>query len=75
MAAVYFIYSNNLLRASLTDKLHQIVPEINSTMLYQWKNAQGKWQITDKPPQKGIIYKTVSSHDQINVITKAQKKK
>lgn len=28
----------------------------SSTPVYQWRDAQGNWQVTDEPPPQGISY-------------------
>ena len=63
-----YIYQDDALQTKLIGKVHQIVPELNDSTLYKWKNSKGEWQITDTPPRKEIPFSTISSQDQINVI-------
>lgn len=67
-AASYYIYQDKALRSKLMGKVHQVAPELNQSTLYKWKNNKGEWQITDKPPVKGIAFTTINSSDQINVM-------
>lgn len=66
--ASFFIYQDDALRTKLISKVHQVAPELNQSTLYKWKNSKGEWQITDKPPHKGIVFTTISSQDQINIM-------
>jgi predicted PurR-regulated permease PerM len=36
--------------------------------LYQWKNAQGEWQVTDTPPADGIEYERQDYRSDLNVL-------
>ena len=65
----YYLYQNEDLLNTLIGKVHQVAPELNKSTLYKWQNAKGEWQVTDKPPGKGTTYTTVTSQDQINIIS------
>ena len=64
----FYIYQDKSLQKKLVGKVHQVAPELNRSTLYKWQNSKGEWQITDKPPAKGITFTTVTSQDQINVM-------
>jgi hypothetical protein len=66
--AAFYLYQDKSLQRKLVGKVHQVAPELNHSTLYKWQNNKGEWQITDKPPAKGISFTTISSQDQINVI-------
>ena len=72
-----YLYLDKPLRNKLLGQFHQIAPELNQSTLYKWKNSKGEWQITDKPPRKGIVFTTIHTQDQINVMPSqpSQKKK
>jgi len=70
-----YIYQNKTLKNKLIGKVHKVVPELNNSTLYKWKNGDGEWQVTDKPPAKGIPYTSVSSQDQMNIMPSTLKKK
>jgi hypothetical protein len=70
-----YIYQDEALQKKLIGKVHQVAPELNKSILYKWKNAKGEWQVTDKPPAKGIAFTTITSQDQINVMPSPDKKK
>lgn len=70
-----YIYQDDILRSKLLGKVHQVVPEINKSTLYKWQNSKGEWQVTDKPPQKGIAFTTITTQDQVNVMPGPTKKK
>lgn len=63
-----YVYQDEALQEKLMGKVHQVAPKLNQSTLYKWQNDKGEWQITDKPPRKGISFSTISSQDQINVI-------
>lgn len=66
--ATFYIYQDKNLQKDLMGKVHEVAPELNQSTLYKWQNSKGEWQITDKPPAKGISFITISSQDQINVM-------
>ncbi len=66
--AALYLYLDDALFTKLMGKVHQVAPELNKSTLYKWKNSKGEWQITDKPPHKGIIFTTITSQDQINIM-------
>lgn len=66
--AALYIYQDEALQKQLLGKVHQIAPELNKSTLYKWKNEKGEWQVTDKPPRKGILFTTITSQDQINIM-------
>ena len=68
LASAFYIYQDKTLQKQLLGKFHQVAPELNQSTLYKWQNSKGEWQITDKPPAKGVTFTTVSSKDQINVM-------
>lgn len=70
-----YVYQDDSLQIKLLGKVHQVAPELNQSILYKWKNNKGEWQITDKPPLKGVAYTTVTSQDQINVMPSPSNKK
>jgi len=72
--ATLYIYLDEALQQKLLGKVHQVAPELNNSTLYKWQNSKGEWQITDKPPRKGVAFTTISSQDQINVMPGLQKK-
>jgi len=74
VAATYYIYQDDALRTKLIGKVHKVVPELNNSTLYKWKNNKGEWQITDKPPAKGITFTTINTQDQVNVMPGPSKK-
>jgi len=67
--AAFYLYQDKRLQQKLVGKVHQVAPELNRSTLYKWQNSKGEWQITDKPPAKGIAFTTVNSQDQINVMS------
>ena len=75
LTASLYIYQDEALQVKLMGKVHQIAPELNQSTLYKWKNSKGEWQITDKPPHKGIDFTTISSQDQVNIMPSPPKKK
>lgn len=73
--AAFYIYQDESLQMKLMGKVHEIAPELNQSTLYKWQNSKGEWQITDKPPAKGITFTTINSQDQINVMPSPSTKK
>ena len=74
-SAALYIYQDQVLQTKLLGKVYQVAPELNKSILYKWKNSRSEWQITDKPPNKGIPFTTVSSQDQINIMPSLSKDK
>ena len=75
LTASIYVYQDEALQVRLMGKVHQIAPELNQSTLYKWKNSKGEWQITDKPPRKGVIYTTINSQDQLNIMPSPSSKK
>lgn len=73
--AALYIYQDEALQTKLMGKVHQVAPELNKSTLYKWQNSKGEWQVTDKPPAKGIPFTTITSQDQINVMPSPSSKK
>ena len=72
--AALYIYLDEALQKKLLGKVHQVAPKLNKSTLYKWQNSKGEWQITDKPPSKGVTFTTITSQDQINVMPSPPKK-
>lgn len=66
--AALYIYQDEALQKKLLGKVHQVAPELNQSTLYKWQDKKGVWQISDKPPSKGITFTTITSQDQVNVM-------
>ncbi len=75
VTSALYIYQDETLQNKLLGKVHQVAPELNNSTLYKWQNNKGEWQVSDKPPQKGITFTTISSQDQVNVMPSAPNKK
>lgn len=43
-------------------------PPPTITTLYKWKNTDGFWEITDKPPEDGIPYELLEYSSDRNVM-------
>lgn len=75
VTSAYYLYQDEALQTKLMGKVHQVAPEINQSTLYKWQNNKGEWQITDKPPRKGITFTTITSQDQVNIMPSPSTKK
>ena len=73
--AALYIYQDETLQKKLLGKVHQVAPELNNSTLYKWQNNKGEWQISDKPPRRGITFTTITSQDQVNVMPSSPNKK
>ena len=73
--AALYLYQDKALQNKFLGKFHQVAPEFNNSTLYKWKNNKGEWQISDKPPRKGITFTTITSQDQVNVMPSSPNKK
>lgn len=70
-----YIYQGEVLHSELKFKIDQIASELRKSIFYKWKNSKSEWLVTDQPPRKGIQYTTISSQDQINVISSPSERK
>lgn len=50
-------------------------PPAAETQLYKWRDASGKWQVSDIPPVAGIKYETLQYRSDVNVIPALPEKK
>jgi hypothetical protein len=44
-------------------------PLSSSTPVYQWRDAQGNWQVTDEPPPEGVPYEIKQYQLDANIIS------
>jgi len=45
-----------------------LVEQPRTTPLYRWRDAQGEWQISDRPPPPGTAYDTHEYSRDLNVL-------
>ena len=45
------------------------------TTLYQWRDASGQWQVSDKPPVGEIQYQTLHYRSDVNVMPALKEEK
>jgi len=76
LGAGYFAYNDPSYRSyfsyfnQYTDKI--MPTSVTHTTTYRWQDKKGQWQLSDKPPAKGIQYETVEYHKNTNVIPTEQ---
>ncbi len=57
-------------------RLQELVSDAGSTLspagktirLYKWRDAEGRWQISDQLPPADIDYETLDYHKDVNVL-------
>lgn len=47
-------------------------PPAKQTTIYKWKNAEGQWQITDRPPTGNLDYETQTYRSDENIVPSLQ---
>lgn len=47
-------------------------PAPTVTQMYKWKDADGQWQISDRPPDAGIQYEVLKYSSDTNVMPSLQ---
>ncbi len=72
--ALYYLYQHPALKQKLFGSVQEVIPELDSTTLYKWKDSKGQWQYTDKPPAKGVPYTTLKTRKNTNVLLPSTKK-
>lgn len=45
------------------------------TTAYKWRDSNGSWQITDRPPPGDIPYQTIQVRSDVNILPALEKKK
>ncbi len=67
-AAALYLYFDPDNGGSLADRLPR--PDLikKTDRLYQWRDADGHWQVTDTPPPEGITYQVRDYRDDVNVL-------
>jgi hypothetical protein len=69
IVAGVIIYLTPEYRAWFERQSEQILPEnVTHTKAYRWRDKNGQWQLSDKPPAAGIDYEIVEYHKDTNVI-------
>lgn len=66
-AGAYLYYFDRDLGHKLLNKTPLDLP-VKVTTAYKWKDAEGSWQITDRPPPGGIPYETLKVRSDTNVL-------
>lgn len=63
------IYQNPEYRAWFERQSNEVLPNtVTHNKVYRWRNNNGQWQLSDKPPAAGIKYEVVEYHKETNVI-------
>ena len=62
----YFYFYPQTWRDLTKDTPLEPAPTI--TVLYKWKNSDGFWEITDKPPEGGVPYEVLEYSSERNVM-------
>ena len=71
--AAYFAYQDPDFRAYFNRHTDAIMPDAVTQMeAYRWKDKNGQWQLSDKPPADGTKYEVVKYHKDTNVIPTEQ---
>ena len=45
-----------------------IIGSDDVTRAYKWRDAQGRWQVTDQPPTGGLAFEVLEFSDDVNVL-------
>ena len=62
-------YDDPRVQSFLKQQIDQTLPEqITHTKAYRWKDKNGQWTVSDKPPADGTPYEEVQYHRDANVI-------
>ncbi|HXH03024.1 MAG TPA: DUF4124 domain-containing protein [Candidatus Competibacteraceae bacterium] len=66
--AAYWYLTPDQAPAALRQMLRQTpLPQPGSTTVYRWRDEQGRWQISDRPPQ-GRLYEVLTYRHDANVV-------
>lgn len=69
IAAGIFVYQDPEYRAWFERQSDQVLPDtVTHNKAYRWQDANGQWQLSDKPPAEGIDFEVVEYHKDANVI-------
>lgn len=61
------------LRHRASDLLGETGLGASGDTLYKWQDKQGVWQYTQDPPPKGVAYRKIEVHPNVNVLPKPPK--
>lgn len=65
----FVIYKTPEYRAWFEHESDKLLPEsVTHSKAYRWRDKNGQWQLSDKPPAAGIKYEIVEYHKDTNVI-------
>ena len=63
------IYQNPEYRAWFERQSDEVLPDaVTHNKAYRWRDRNGQWQLSDKPPPAGTDYEVVEYHKNTNVI-------
>lgn len=65
--AAYLFYIDRDLGRQLLGNT-PLEPAATVTTAYKWKDSDGNWQITDRPPPEGTPYQTLNVSSDANVV-------
>ena len=66
-AAGAYLYTNSELVARWL-RLTPFEREPVATRLYKWKDDEGQWHVTDKPPPAGTDHETLDYRGDVNIL-------
>jgi len=69
-AAVFYFYPERVGPLLEGTPLEELVA--TSKPVYQWRDEQGQWQVTDEPPRRGIPYEVKQYVLDANVLPPAE---
>jgi hypothetical protein len=60
-----YVYLDPHLSRQLENSVREALPgQSPSSQVYKWRDRQGQWQITDRPPAEGVPYEVLEyDHD------------
>ncbi len=47
-------------------------PKTTVTTIYKWRDAQGSWKVTDRPPPEGTSYEVLKYRSDANILPSPQ---
>ena len=66
VAGYVYVFEQPRIEQALTGTPLERPPTV--TQAYKWRDAEGNWNITDKPPASGVEYDTMHYRSDANVL-------
>lgn len=64
-----YLYLDPRLSRQLENTVREVLPgQSPSSRVYKWRDTSGRWQLTDRPPARGVPYQVLEYNHDANLM-------